>query len=73
MLYLWYKDPIDITRNIRNMNFDEYESEVDDIIENAYTEEDIDGIFNKWFWPLRCNIDENVSKTILKILGRGDC
>ncbi len=72
MLYLWYQDPMNIGSNIRNANFDEYESEADDIIQRAHNKEDIEGVFNKWFWPNKCEIDEDISKTILKIIGRSD-
>lgn len=70
MIYLWYKDPMNIGFNILNFNFDEYEYEVDDIIKSAKKLEDINNIFNTWFWPLRCNVDENISKKIFKIIGR---
>ncbi len=72
MLYLWYEDPINIGCNIRNANFDEYECEAIDIIESAYNKKDIEDIFNKWFWPITCKIDDKISQTILNIIGRSD-
>ncbi len=71
LVYLWWKDPIGTTCR-ENLLFDEYEAEIDDIIEKAKTEDDVQKIFSEWFGNYGCPIDETIAKTILKILGRSN-